>query len=71
MYSSTLEGLFLILTYENEMFNMNLTESDEEILNVTCDSNASWIPDPVDFIQAYSPFTVTTLTVSQGTIKLI
>ena len=65
MYSSTLESLYLTLTCENEMFNVNLTESDGEILNVTCHSNGSWIPDPADFIESCSPSTVTTL---QGTI---
>jgi hypothetical protein len=48
---------------------MNTTESDKEVLNVTCHSNGSWIPDPADFIQSCLPFTVTTLTVSQGTIN--
>ena len=71
-YSSTLEGSVLTLTCENEMFNMNsiVNESDAEILNVTCDSNGSWIPDPADFIESCPLFPVTTLaTLSQGTVK--
>ena len=69
-YISTLEGFVLILTCENEMFNMNLTESDAEILNVTCHNNGSWIPDPADFIESCSLFAVKTLsTLSQGTVK--
>jgi hypothetical protein len=65
-----LEGFILILTCENEILNMSTTESDKEVLNVTCHSNGSWIPDPADFIQSCLPFsTVTTPTVSQGTIN--
>ena len=56
-YSSTLEDSVLTLTCENEMSNMNTTESDAKILNVTCDSNGRWIPDPTDFIPSCSPFT--------------
>ena len=52
-YISTLDGSVLTLTCENEMSNMNTT--DEEILNVTCHSNGSWIPDPADFIRSCSP----------------
>ena len=63
-YSSTLEGFILVLTCVNEMSNMNTT--DAEVLNVTCHSNGSWIPDPADFIQACSPVTTVTVTVSQG-----
>ena len=59
-FSSTLEGSILTLTCENE--NVNMTTA-EEILNVTCHSNRSWIPDPADFIQSCSPFS-TTVTVS-------
>ena len=58
-YISTLEGFVLILTCDNA-----------EILNVTCHSNESWIPDPADFIESCSLFTVITLaTLSQGTVK--
>ena len=46
-YSSTLDGSVLILTCENEMSNVNTT--DEQILSVTCHSNASWIPNPAEF----------------------
>ena len=42
-YSSTLEGSVLILTCENDI------STDEQTLNVTCHSNGSWTPDPVDF----------------------
>ena len=68
-YSSTLEGSVSTLTCENEnlMFNMNIIESDAEILNVTCDSNGRWIPDPTDFIQSCSPFS-TTVSPTTGTI---
>ena len=45
------------MTCENEMSNTNTTESDAQILNVTCDSNGRWIPDPTNFIQSCSPFT--------------
>ena len=41
---------------------MNTTNA--EILNVTCGSNGSWIPDPADFIQACS--LLTTVTIPQG-----
>ena len=56
-YISTLEGSVLILSCENDniMSNMNIT--DEQILNITCHSNASWIPSPADFIKSCSPFT--------------
>ena len=65
-YTSTLDGFVLTLTCKNEMSNMNTT--DEEILNVTCHSNAtSWIPDPADFIKSCSPITVTT--VPLGTVN--
>ena len=47
-YTSTLEGSVLTLTCENDKSTMNIT--DEQILNVTCHSNRSWIPDPDDFI---------------------
>ena len=66
IYISMLEGFILMLTCKNEMVNMNTLQSDEEILNITCDSNGSWIPDPADFIQSCSSFT--TVTVSQGTL---
>ena len=56
-YSSTLEGSVLTLICENEMSNANTTESDAETLNVTCDSNGRWIPDPADFIESCSPST--------------
>ena len=49
-YSSTLEGSVLTLTCENEKFN--LKNATEEILNVTCDSDGNWIPNPADFIQS-------------------
>ena len=57
-FSSTLQGSVLTLTCENEIlnFNMNVTK---EILNVTCDSNGSWIPNPADFIQSCSLFSTT------------
>ena len=57
-YTSTLEGSVLILTCENDniiMSNMNTT--DEQILNVTCHNNASWIPNPADFIKSCLLFT--------------
>ena len=56
-YSSTLEGSILTLICENEISNGNATESDAEILTVTCDSNGRWIPDPADFIESCSPST--------------
>ena len=65
-YSSTLEGSVLTLTCENEIFNMSSIGSDAEILNVLCDSNGSWIPDPADFIQSCSPFS-TTVSPTTGT----
>ena len=39
------------------MSNANTTESDAETLNVTCESNGRWIPDPADFIESCSPST--------------
>ena len=51
-YSSTLDGSVLILTCENYISNMNTT--DEQVLNVICHSNESWIPDPADFIKSCS-----------------
>ena len=66
-YSSTLEGSVLtLLTCENEMFSINIIGSDAEVLNVTCDSNGSWIPNPADFIQSCSPFS-TTVSPTTGT----
>ena len=62
-YSSTLEGSVLILTCENEM---SLNSTTEMTLNVTCDSNGSWIPNPADFIQSCSPFS-TTVSPTTGT----
>ena len=58
-YSSTLEDSVLILTCENEMFNMNIIGSDAEVLNVTCHSNGNWIPNPADFIQSCLLFSAT------------
>ena len=60
-YNSTLEGSVLILTCENEI---SFNSVNETTLNVTCDSNGSWIPNPADFIQSCSPFSKT---VSPGT----
>ena len=54
-YRFTLEGAVLILICKNEMSIMNTT--GEEILKVTCHSNASWIPNPADFIKSCSPIT--------------
>ena len=69
-YSSTQKGSVLILTCEDEVLNMNI--SDKEILNVTCHSNRSWIPDPADFIQSCSPFiTVTNVSPTPGTYIII
>ena len=51
-YSSTLEGSILILTCEND------TSTDELTLSVTCHSNGSWIPDPLDFICSESLTTI-------------
>ena len=66
-YSSTLEGSVLTLTCENEMLiNMNIIGSDAEVLNVTCDSNGRWIPDPVTFIQSCLLFS-TTVSPTTGT----
>lgn len=61
-YTSTQDGLVLILICENKMPNINTT--DEEIFRVTCHSNGSWIPNPTDFIKSCSLFT--TVTVSPG-----
>ena len=61
-YSSTLQGSVLTLTCENEILNFNMNAT-EEILNVICDSNGSWIPIPANFIQSCSPFS-TNVTVS-------
>ena len=58
-YTTTLDGSVLTLTCENEMSNINTT--DEEILNVTCHSKGSWIPNPADFIKSCSPFTTVSL----------
>ena len=55
-YSSTLEGSVLTLTCENEM---SLNSTNEMTLSVICHSNASWIPNPADFIQSCSPFSTT------------
>ena len=66
-YSSTLEGSVLTLTCENEMLiNMNIIGSDAEVLNVTCDSDGRWIPDPADFIQSCLLFS-TTVSPTTGT----
>ena len=61
--SSTLEGSVLTLTCENEM---SLNSTNKTTLNVTCDSNGSWIPNPADFIQSCSPFS-TTVSPTTGT----
>ena len=60
---STLEGSLLTLTCENEI---SLNSANETSLNVTCDSNGSWIPNPADFIQSCSPFS-TTVSPTTGT----
>ena len=54
-YTSTLDGSVLILTCKNEMSNINST--DKLILNVTCNSNGNWIPNPTGFIKSCSSFT--------------
>ena len=64
-YSSTLEGSVLTLICENEILNFTMNAT-EEILNVTCHSNRSWIPNPADFIQSCSLFS-TTLSPTTGT----
>ena len=46
-YSSTLDGSVLTLTCENDKPVINST--DENILNVMCYSNGSWIPNPAKF----------------------
>lgn len=50
-YSSTLYGSVLILSCDNEMPNLNnvMNSTDEQVLNVTCNSNGKWIPDPAEF----------------------
>ena len=62
-FSSTLEGFILLLTCENQM---SLNSTTEVTLNMTCDSNGSWIPDPVDFIQSCLLFS-TTVSPTTGT----
>ena len=56
-YSSTLDGSVLTLTCAYEISNINLNTgiTDEQTLHVTCHSNKTWIPDPVDFIKSCSP----------------
>ena len=46
-YSSTLDSSVAILTC---VHMSNVGSTDEQILNVTCHSNGSWIPDPAEFI---------------------
>ena len=59
-FSSTLDGYVLILTCENEILTSNTNDTDEQILQVTCHSNAtSWVPDPADFIKSCSSFSTT------------
>ena len=65
-YNSTLEDSVLTLTCENEMFNMNIIGSDAEVLNVICDSNGRWIPNPANFIQSCLLFS-TTVSPTTGT----
>ena len=61
-YTSTLDGSVLTLICENEMSNINTwSTTDEQILNVTCHNNGSWIPDPADFIKTCSSFTTAPL----------
>jgi hypothetical protein len=56
-FNSTLEGSVLILTCENEELISNTNAPDEQILKVTCHSNATgWNPDPTDFIESCSSF---------------
>ena len=57
-FSSTPEGSVLLLTCENEMLMSTTNATDEQVLEVICDSNTtSWIPDPTDFIESCSSFT--------------
>ena len=61
-YNSTLDGSVLILTCENEI---SISNTNEQILQVTCHSNGSWIPDPADF----TCLSFTTVTLLPGIIS--
>ena len=63
-YSSTLEGSILILTCENEISNMHMNTTDEQVLHATCHSNGNWIPDPAEF----TCLSFTTVPPAAGTI---
>ena len=57
---STLEGSVLTLTCENEMSNTNTsTQTDKQILNVICDRNGNWVPEPAYFIEYCSTVATT------------
>ena len=59
-YNSTLEGSRLTLTCENEMSNINTgTQTNKQILNVTCHRNGNWVPEPAYFIECCSTVATT------------
>ena len=61
---STLESSVLTLTCENEI---SRNSTNETTLNVTCDSNGNWIPNPADFIQSCAAPFSTTIPLTTGT----